>query len=86
MNGATTEAPTKAPEPMVIEYWKNGKWVRARKVFYTEEEINRWYRRNRYRIDGLTVVKPLHPKGQLTLETSAQRVARLLNETSGVAA
>lgn len=54
-------------EPSVIIYWKNGRWVRARRIFYSEEEISRWYKCMRPRIDGLTIVKPLKAEGQTTL-------------------
>ena len=54
-------------EPSIIQYWKNAQWVKVKRIFYTEDEITEWYKRNRSRIDGLTVVKPLVSKGQTTL-------------------
>jgi len=59
-------------EPMVIDYWKGGRWVRARRVFYTEEEVREWYRAMRPRIDGLTVVRPLKADGQTTLDAGKE--------------
>ena len=56
-------------EPSIIVYWKGGRWVRAGRVFYTEEEIREWYKRMRPRIDGLTIVKPLKADGQTTLDS-----------------
>ena len=46
-------------EPSVIDYWKNDKWVRARRVFYTDDDVREWYKHMRSRIDGLTIVTPL---------------------------
>jgi len=57
-------------EPSVIAYWKGGKWVRVKRIFYTEEEIREWYKHMRPRIDGLTIVKPLSAEGQTTLDAS----------------
>ena len=54
-------------EPSVIHYWKNARWVKVKRIFYSEDEITEWYKRNRSRIDGLTVVKPLVAKEQKTL-------------------
>jgi hypothetical protein len=49
-------------EPSIIKYWKNGEWKTVKRTFKTEEEVTEWYRRNRWRIDGLTVVVPLKAK------------------------
>jgi len=46
-------------EPSKIMYWKDGKWKTARRVFTTEEEVEEWYMRNRWRVDGLSVVVPI---------------------------
>jgi hypothetical protein len=55
-------------EPSIIKYWKNGEWKTVKRTFKTEEEITEWYKRNRWRIDGLTVVIPLKDDKQTTLQ------------------
>ena len=60
-------------EPSIIKYWKNNGWRTAKKngkirIFQTEGEIADWYRRNRNRIDGLSIVLPLKDKEQQSLE------------------
>jgi hypothetical protein len=54
-------------EPSIIKYWKNGEWKTVKRIFKTEEEITEWYKHNRCRIDGLTVVLPLKDEKQTTL-------------------
>jgi hypothetical protein len=49
-------------EPSIIFYWKNKAWKLSPKTFYTEEEINHWYKHNRNRIDGLRMLYILYPK------------------------
>jgi len=49
-------------EPSIIKYWKDGKWRTAKGVFTDEEQVIEWYKRNRWRIDGMTVVVPLSEK------------------------
>ena len=51
-------------EPSHILYWKNDEFKTAKRkgkprIFRTEEEVAEWYRRNRSRVDGLSVVKPI---------------------------
>jgi hypothetical protein len=58
-------------EPSIIFFWKNNKWNLSGKTFYTEEEINHWYKHNRNRIDGLSVVKKLSEK-EATLKRLAE--------------
>jgi len=54
-------------EPSRIKYWKNNEWRTTRKIFRSTEEINEWYRRNRWRIDGLSIVVPLKDEKQSVL-------------------
>ena len=54
-------------EPSIIKYWKKGEWKTVKRVFTTEEQVNEWYRRNRWRADGLSVVLPLKDDKQTTL-------------------
>ena len=54
-------------EPSRIRYWKNGKFQIAKGIFTTDEQIAEWYKRNRWRIDGLSVVVPIKDKNQATL-------------------
>ena len=56
-------------EPSIIFYWKNKAWKLSGKTFYTEEEINTWYKHNRSRVDGMSVVVPLKEK-----ETTLARI------------
>lgn len=46
-------------KPSVIKYWKNGKWITSRKIFYDNNEITEWYKNMRSRIDGLSIVVTL---------------------------
>lgn len=44
-------------KPCVIIWHKKGKWHKANKIFYTDEEINSYYKRNRNRVGVLMIVK-----------------------------
>jgi hypothetical protein len=46
-------------KPSIIKYWKNGKWITSKQVFYDEDALRQWYKMMRNRIDGLTIVIPL---------------------------
>jgi len=54
-------------EPSFIYYWKHGKFQKAHGVFTSEEQVAEWYTRNRWRVEGLSVVVPVKAKGQQTL-------------------
>jgi hypothetical protein len=51
-------------EPSVIKFWKGDRWHTTRTVFTTEEQVAEWYRRNRWRIDGLSIVVPVDQKDE----------------------
>jgi hypothetical protein len=55
-------------EPSIIVYWKDGKFRKTRRVFTSEEEISEWYKHNRSRVDGLSIVVPLRDANQLKLD------------------
>jgi len=62
-------------EPSHILYWKNNSWKTAKRngrprTFTTDEEVAEWYKHNRSRVDGLSVVKPIVDKKQKQLEFS----------------
>jgi len=51
-------------KPSHILYWKNGKFNTAKRhgkprVFTTDEEVAEWYKKNRNRVDGISIVKPI---------------------------
>ena len=46
-------------EPCVITWFKNGKYHMAQRKFYTEEDITRYYSRNRNRVAVLMIIIPV---------------------------
>jgi len=61
-------------KPSHIYYWKDDKWKIAKrngkpKIFVTNEEVAEWYKMNRWRVDGLSIVKPILDGKQQRLET-----------------
>jgi hypothetical protein len=61
-------------EPSRIKYWRGGKWQTTREVFTSTEEVEEWYKRNRWRIEGLSVVVPLKPPSQPSLDFYLQKI------------
>ena len=54
-------------EPSFIYYWKGNKFHRDKRVFTSEEQVTGWYKHNRWRVDGISIVIPIKAGGQQTL-------------------
>lgn len=65
-------------EPSVIFYWKQKPQPRfaiTTKIFYQESEVNQWYKMNRHRVDGLSVVVPLKERDATIARLEGKEVA-----------